>query len=265
MTAETIPATAAGQAAAWQDWVRRYRRQGHVTVPGVFAPGQMQAAIADAMAWSASFLDELDEAKRAWYLDGAASRAEAQSAVLRKLDNPHANRPFYRRLAAHRPLLDCVETLIGRGVSAYFSQIFFKPPHGGGPKPVHQDNFYFGPSDPDGMVTAWIALEDADEENGCLFYADGSHLRGVLPHEAPADRPYDLQIPPGLTTAQPMTPAPVPAGGVTFHHGGTWHQSGDNHSDRWRRACAIHYVSNGNRFATPALPYDDSLVLRLTG
>ncbi|MFC3229809.1 phytanoyl-CoA dioxygenase family protein [Marinibaculum pumilum] len=253
-----------GEGPTWHDWVGRYRRTGHVTVPAIFSPAQMQGAIADAMAWSAAFLEQLDDAKRAWYLDNSASRAEAQSAVLRKLDNPHANRPLFRRLAAHRPLLDCVETLIGRGVSAYFSQIFMKPPHGGGPKPVHQDNYYFGPADPDGMVTAWIALEDADLENGCLHYAEGSHLHGIVPHEAPPERPYDLLIPPARAATREMVPAPVPAGGVSFHHGGTWHQSADNRSDRWRRACAIHYVRNGNRFAHPALPYDESLVLRLT-
>ena len=58
-------------------------------------------------------------------------------------------------------LVALVEQLIGPGVSVYFSQIFFKPPEGGGPKPAHQDNFYFGPTDPEGMVTAWIALDDA--------------------------------------------------------------------------------------------------------
>ena len=63
---------------------------------------------------------------------------------------------------------------------------------------------------------------------------------------------------------QPMRPAPVRKGGVSFHHGNTFHQSGPNHSTRWRRACALHYVRNGVEFATPALPYDHSLKLRIT-
>ena len=48
-----------------------------------------------------------------------------------------------------------------------------------------------------------------------------------------------------------MTPAPVRKGGVSFHHGNTFHQSGPNHSAHWRRACALHYVRNGVEFATP--------------
>ena len=60
-----------------------------------------------------------------------------------------------------------------------------------------------------------------------------------------------------------MTPAPVPRGGVSLHHGNTFHQSGHNDSRRWRRACAFHYMRNGNRFTTPALDYDHSLIRRL--
>jgi hypothetical protein len=32
----------------------------------------------------------------------------------------------------------------------------------------------------------------------------------------------------------------------------------------WRRACALHYVRNGVEFATPALPYDHALKMRVT-
>lgn len=253
---------------AGEEVLARYRAAGHVTVPDVFPPELMRAAIADAMAWSDAFLAAMTPDKRAWYVDGGAASGmapgAATAAVLRKLDNPHVHRPAFRALAAHPPLVAQVEALIGRGVSVYFSQIFFKPPHGGGPKPVHQDNFYFGPSDPDGMVTAWVALEDADLDNGCLHYAEGSHLEGIVPHEAPPERPFDLQIPAEVAARRAMTPAPVPAGGVSFHHGGTWHQSADNASERWRRACALHYVRNGNAFETPALPYDHSLVVKIT-
>ena len=61
-----------------------------------------------------------------------------------------------------------------------------------------------------------------------------------------------------------MTPAPVKKGGVSLHHGNTFHQSGPNQSAAWRRACALHYVRNDVEFATPALPYDNALKLRIT-
>ena len=61
-----------------------------------------------------------------------------------------------------------------------------------------------------------------------------------------------------------MTAAPVPRGGVSLHHGNVFHQSGPNHSTHWRRACALHYVANANRFVNPALPYDEAVVVRIT-
>jgi phytanoyl-CoA hydroxylase len=239
--------------------IQEYKTKGHTTVPGVFAPAEMDAAIEDIGRWGEEFLRELPAEQRRWYVDDGVKARE----VLRKLDNPHHHRESMRRLACDARLVSLVESLIGRGVSVYFSQIFFKAPEGGGPKPPHQDNFYFGPRDPEALVTAWIAFDDATVENGCMFFGEGSQLHPVIAHVAPANEPFNLQIP-AEAASIPMTPAPVPKGGVSFHHGGVLHQSGPNHSTRWRRACALHYVRNDNAFVKPALPYDASLFLRVT-
>lgn len=237
-----------------------YRARGHATVPGVFAAAEMDAAIADVQQWGETFLSALRPSERKWYVDGSVKARE----VLRKLDNPHHHRAAFRALAAYPRLVRLVESVIGPGVSVYFSQVFFKPPEGGGPKPAHQDNFYFGPRDPGALVTAWIALDEATPENGCLYFGEGTHLRPVKPHVAPEDEPYNLQIPAAALAGVAMSAAPVPRGGVSFHHGGVVHQSGPNRSSRWRRACALHYVSNGNAFVQPALPYDTGAFLRIS-
>ena len=240
--------------------VALYRHHGHLTVNDVFTPQEMDGLVRDIEQWGTSFLESLPVEQRAWYIDGGVTART----VLRKLDNPHAHRPSVQAFARDRRLLDLVEQLIGPGVSVYFSQIFFKPPEGGGPKPAHQDNFYFGPADPEGMVTAWIALDDATLENGCLYYGDGTNVGPVYDHFAPESEPYNLQIPAEILERQPMTPAPVRKGGVSFHHGNTFHCSDSNRSDKWRRACALHFVSNGNAFENPALPYDHSLKFQVS-
>lgn len=237
-----------------------YRERGHLTVPGVFAPQQMDEIIADIERWGEAVLAGLPPAQRAWYVDGGVKART----VLRKLDNPHHQREAVRRLASEPRLVEIVEALIGPGVSVYFSQVFFKPPEGGGPKPAHQDNYYFGPDDPESLVTAWIALDDATPENGCLYYADGTHLGPVHAHVAPPDEPYNLQLPAETLARHRATPAPVSRGGVSFHHGNTFHHSGPNLSTRWRRACALHYVGNATVFDHPALPYNHELKLRIT-
>lgn len=240
--------------------VKEFQGKGHTTVPGVFASAEMDAVVEDIGRWGEEFLAALAPDQRRWYVDGGVKAKE----VLRKLDNPHFHRASVERLARDPRLTGLVEALIGAGVQVCFSQIFFKAPEGGGPKPAHQDNFYFGPRDPEALVTAWVALDDATVENGCMSFGEGSHRKAVIRHFAPAEEPFNLQIADRDLAGMPMTSAPVPKGGVSFHHGGTVHQSGTNRSGRWRRACALHYVRNDNAFVHPALPYDATVFMRIT-
>ncbi len=243
-----------------REQLERYADDGHLAVPGVFGNEEMEAVLADAMAWAEETLTALPPEDEQWYLD-----AGARGRRLRKLDNPVHVRPVFRELAGQESLVELVEGLLGRpGVSVYFSQLFFKAPEGGGPKPIHQDNFYFGPSDPDALITAWIALDDATVENGCLHYGTGSHLLGLAEHVAPPDEPFNLQLTPDAAARYEMTPAPIDRGGVLFHHGATVHQSGNNTSPLWRRAVAFHYVNNDVHFDNPAWAFDEDVVERIS-
>jgi len=239
--------------------LKTYQDTGHVTVPGLFTPALMDDAIADATAWGEEVLAKMSDTDRAWYVDGGVTGAP----TLRKLDNPVFFRPFFRQLASTTKLMEAVQSLIGPGLRVAFSQLFFKSPGGGGPKPVHQDDYYFGCDTPDGMVTAWIALDEATVENGCMFFADGSNTGPILPHVAPPGEPFNLLIPDEVAATYTMTPAPVPKGGVSFHHGNTLHQSSDNRSKNWRRAMAVHYVNAQTRFKSPKLDFDDKVIVTL--
>ena len=235
-----------------------YGARGHLTVEDIFSETQMDEAITDAETWAAEEIGKLNAADRAWYVEPEIS----DRAILRKLDNPVCLRPVFRALAGEKGLLSLVEQIIGPGPKVFFSQIFFKAPNGGGPKPAHQDNFYFGPNDNESMVTAWVALDDADESNGCLFFGEGTNNDNVIPHIAPEGEPFNLLIPDDVATQYKMTPAPVRRGGVSFHHGNTLHQSSTNRSDRWRRACAMHYGNRETQLVNSALTYDmDAVVL----
>lgn len=237
-----------------------FHRDGHVTVPDVFDAATVEACVDDIHRWSDEFLATITASQRAWFLE----QASGSQVRLRKLDEPVFHRPVFRRMAMSTVLVSKVEQLIGSGVSVFFSQVFCKPAEIGGPKPVHQDNFYFGPSDRDATLTVWIAIDEATVENGCLFYGNGSHRGEVYSHRAPPEEPFNLQIPAAALGDYPMTPAPVPAGGVSFHHGNTWHQSSSNRSTRPRRAAAFHFLRNDVALSDPALPYDPDVVVRIS-
>lgn len=238
-----------------------FSANGHVTVPAMFTFDGIDRVLADLTQWSTEVLSTIDTANEKWYLEPGSSAGQP---VLRKLDNPVYHREAFRTLANAPKLLTAVRQILGGDVCVCFSQVFNKPPEVGGPKPIHQDNFYFGPNDPNAMVTAWIALDDADQSNGCLFYGKGSHRLGLLPHVAPESEPFNLQVEEDELSLVHMTAAPVPRGGVSFHHGFTLHQSSANTSKRFRRAVAIHYLKTSSHLATPALPYDETLFLSVT-
>ncbi len=235
--------------------IQRFTRTGHLTVEGVFPPDRMELAIEVAHRWGEEFLGKINEDQRHWYLEGKSSEVGR----LRKMDNPVYHQEVFRDLACDPRLVEMVEQLIGRGVRVFFSQVFFKPPEGGGPKPIHQDNYYFGPDQRDAMVTAWIALDEATVENGCLFYGDGSNAEPILEHTAPPDQPFNLHVPGEIAARYAMTPAPVRQGGVSFHHGHTLHQSSSNTSRKFRRAAALHFLRNDARLVNPRLDFDPSL------
>jgi len=240
--------------------ISEYRQNGHVTCPGIFDNRFMDDLVEESRRWTDEFISGLDAEKRAWYVDGEFDG----NPLLRKLDDPVYYREAFRAIAKHPRLVEAVEELIGKGVAVPFSQVFFKPPEIGGPKPAHQDNFYFGCNDDDGMVTAWIALDEATVENGCMFFGDGTNRGEIYDHFAPEGEPFNLQISDEIMSKIEMTPGPVPKGGVSFHHGNTIHQSSENKSTNWRRAVAIHYVNRKTIFETPALEYDTSKFVEIS-
>ena len=243
-----------------QQQLDAFQTQGHLTVESVFTRNEIEESVADVEQWSDEFLGGMTDERREWYLETETTGRPR----LRKLDNPVFHREAFRRMSRKPVLVATVEQLLGPSVSVFFSQVFLKPPEGGGPKPAHQDNFYFRPSDPDALLTVWVALDDATTENGCLYYADGSHRQPLLDHVAPVEQPFNLRIPSEQSSRFALTPAPVASGGVSIHHGNTLHQSSANRSRKPRRAVAMHFLSNDARLVDPALDYDDSVVVRIT-
>jgi len=122
-------------------------------------------------------------------------------------------------------------------------QIFMKPPHFGSAKPYHQDNYYFECEPVDQVISAWVALDDADADNGCVRYIDGSHKLGMLPHDPVPDVHHTFVPPPELIDLSKESLGVVRKGGVAIHHSMTLHTSHRNASDRWRRGYASHWVT----------------------
>ena len=153
----------------------------------------------------------------------------------------------YRKLLYHDPLLDIAESLIGPDIQLFHDQALYKPAYHGGEVYWHQDNAYWQ-CDPPNLVSIWIALDDADEENGCMNVIPGSYLEGLAGHERAKSKkgnlPALLQVDADVEQAVPV---PVEAGCAMVHHCMTLHQTNPNRSPRDRRAMVLHYMQTGTR------------------
>ena len=93
----------------------------------------------------------------------------------------------------------------------------------------------------------WIALDDADVDNGCLHYIPGTHHLGEC---RPADfivgtrQPTRTGLPPLEWRARQhlAVAASVAAGELLAHHPLVWHMSPTNVSLRPRRALTLSWI-----------------------
>jgi ectoine hydroxylase-related dioxygenase (phytanoyl-CoA dioxygenase family) len=78
-------------------------------------------------------------------------------------------------------VLDLVEQIIGPDIILWGSSIFAKPPGVGKAVQWHQEGHYW-PMRPLIATSAWIAIDDAAPDNGCLRYVPRSHRNGLFRH-----------------------------------------------------------------------------------
>lgn len=173
----------------------------------------------------------------------AVDRSEDGRIAPRKLDHGFLKHGKLRAFVMAHQLRSLIEQLIGKPPLLFFDQIHMKPPQFGSAKPYHQDNAYFLCQPDDQVITAWIALDDVDETNGCLRYIDGSHLGPVLNHQLAEGSIHHLQPMAEQIDLSRERLALVKKGGVVFHHSKALHASHRNYSDRWRRGYATHWAT----------------------
>lgn len=122
------------------------------------------------------------------------------------------------------------------------TMMYFKPAGAKG-QALHQDNRYLRVQ-PGTCMAAWLALDDTDEENGCLQVVPGSHKLDMLClKQADLGQSFTwdtVDIPPGMNVVS----LEMKAGDVLFFNGSVIHGSGPNVSkDRFRRIVVGHYIS----------------------
>ena len=182
-------------------------------------------------------LQDVEEKNRVWQITGTTRHDEA---VFRHAVNPK--------------ILDIVEDLLGSpDIKLFSDQTIMKPAHHGSPVSWHQDSAYWTNIDPPKLVSCWTALDDANEENGCVMMVPGSHRQGIYSHQE--ETFLHVQ---GVDVSKAV-PVTVSTGGVCFHLSTTVHGSGPNRTNHRRRGLVTSYMSAdskyvGNPEKTPNFP-----------
>ena len=158
---------------------------------------------------------------------------------------------------AQKPqLMTVLRSILGSPLRLYGSQLFAKPPRVGTEVPPHQDMAYW-PFSPDDMVSAWIALDDSVQENGCVRFVTGSHKLGRLEHAPSGVAGNSLGLT-GPVKGSEMI-AEVRRGTCVLHHSLTVHYSEPNRSEYARRGLVYVYMGpevrlvNAERLKGPAV------------
>ena len=98
-----------------------------------------------------------------------------------KRNNAHLCFPFLADLALNDRIVDVVRCIVGNDMSLHNTVLFIKEPDSSAYVSWHQDATYMGLT-PHTYVTAWLALTESTENNGCVAMVSGSHHSGVKRH-----------------------------------------------------------------------------------
>ena len=150
-------------------------------------------------------------------------------------NNVHYISPIFDQVCHNSKILDVVESIIGKNILVGGTTLFIKDPDKKGFVSWHQDAKYIG-FEPHNWVTAWLAITDANEENGCMRMWSGSHKEKIKEHK---DTFNENNL---LTRGQTVqniplegtTPNILKAGQLSLHHPMIVHGSGSNKSNTRR-------------------------------
>ncbi len=212
-----------------------YDQNGYTIFPGLITKERIQQMN--------KIIDDLDLKPSDTVFDESGTGKIKQIQYLHKYDDVFAD-----LITELRPI---AEELIGeKNLKVLNMQLFEKHQDISKPTRAHQDNAYFKMT-PVTPATFWIALDDIDEENGCLYYAPKTHLTPTRKHQRyhPHTTFRVRSGVPGLSLclhehpSETDLPIIVQEGDVVVHSCNLIHRAGKNNSkDRRRRAIGLVFI-----------------------
>ncbi|MFT5089346.1 MAG: ectoine hydroxylase-related dioxygenase (phytanoyl-CoA dioxygenase family) [Candidatus Latescibacterota bacterium] len=189
--------------------------------------------------------DEIDHFRSCFdQLEASEGREKCQIGLQAR----HLTDEFIWKLATDRRILDAMQEVMGQDLLLLSTHFFCKYPDPEGKKFVawHQDVTYWG-LEPAEAHTAWIAIDDADIENGCMQAILSSHKDGIAAHDK-SDKEGNLlsinqAIPDELVDTSKVVNLALKAGQISIHDGQLYHASNPNISNRRRCGLTVRFIA----------------------
>jgi len=161
----------------------------------------------------------------------------------------HLISPIFDKVVHNSKILDVVESIIGKNILACGTTLFIKNSDEGGFVSFHQDAKYIG-LEPHNWVTAWIAVTDSNEENGCMRMWSGTHKTDLKNHTEKFDYDKGNLLTRGQTVEnvplEETEPVVLKAGQMSLHHPKIVHGSEVNKSKERRIGFVIQSYIGSN-------------------
>jgi Protein involved in biosynthesis of mitomycin antibiotics/polyketide fumonisin len=208
-------------------------------------PQQVQAYERDGYLYPLTAMSPERAASYLAKLDALQEQYGARAAEILRAKS-HLVLTWVNELIRLEPVLDAVESLIGPNIYCWSTSFFMKKPRDPGFVAWHQDGPYSGtPEGAGDIVTAWIALTESNEANGCLKVVAGSHktLYEHVYKEGTANLlslSQEIAVEVDESQATKLVLAP---GQFSFHHEKIVHGSAPNTSDNRRVGIAVRYMA----------------------
>ena len=176
-------------------------------------------------------------------------RGDGEGGVVRLSLWNHPGDTIYGMFARCETVVNTAETLLGGEVYHYHSKMIMKDAKVGGAWAWHQDYGYWyqnGVLFPD-LTSAFIAVDPATRENGCMQVLSGSHLMGRVEHVLTGDQAgADPERVREAEKRLPLVHVEMEPGDVLFFHANLLHRSDQNRSDkpRWAMICCYNAARN---------------------
>ena len=183
-------------------------------------------------------------AERRAYFERLMAEAEAKGWNSYSINGWQARCPGIYDMALEPRILDYVQDLLGENLVCWATHYFAKMPGDGKQVSWHQDASYW-PLTPSKTVTVWLAIDDADKENGAMQFIPGSHRHGQIGFEwskAEENNVLNQSVQDAGQYGRAPVSVEMKAGQISLHSDLLLHGSEPNHSPRRRCGLTLRFA-----------------------